>query len=155
MSKWYRAFHNIFPPPFFDRINSLFGIPFLFLRNASKTVWRNYSEMTPSPTRNKKKTKEKNQKPEIFLQREIFSKLMEKGKTLKDIYGQLQESSTGKAPTIRTLRNWRKKWENNQFTISDGRAGRVRVSPRVYARTASLFKKSGYNSIRQFSRRFL
>ena len=104
--------------------------------------------MTPSPTRNKKKTKEKIQKPEIFLQREIFSKLMEKGKTLKDIYGQLQESSTGKAPTLRTLRTWRKKWENNQFTISDGRAGRVRVSPRVYVRTASLFKKSGFNSIR-------
>ena len=111
-------------------------------------------QMTPSPTRNKKKTKEKFQKPEIFLQREIFTKLMEKGKSLKDIYNHLQVSSTGKVPTPRTLRNWKKKWENNQFTISDGRAGRVGVSPKVCARTASLFKKSGFDSIRKFSKAY-
>lgn len=110
--------------------------------------------MTPSPTRNKKKTNEKIQKPEIFLQREIFTKLMEKGKSLKDIYNHLQVSSTGKVPTPRTLRNWKKKWENNQFTISDGRAGRVGVSPKVCARTASLFKKSGFDSIRKFSKAY-
>ena len=66
---------------------------------------------------------------------------MEKGKTLKDIYDQLQISSTGKAPTMRTLRTWRKKWGNNQFTITFGRVGRVGrvgVSARVYARTTVL-----------------
>ena len=109
--------------------------------------------MTPSPTANQeKKEEEEVQKPEIFLQREIFSNLMSKGNSLKDIYDHLQKSSTCKAPTMRTLRTWRKKWENNRFTISDGRAGRVMCKSKIFNRTASMFKKSGIDSIRQFSK---
>ena len=96
--------------------------------------------------------KQEGERPVVFFQREVFLNLIQKGKTLDEIYSAIELVSSHKPPTMRTLRTWKTKWLKNQFSITDKRAGRTMIKPSTIKRFASKFKKSGLKSVREFSK---
>lgn len=102
---------------------------------------------TPSSEKEESPESMEQQEPILFVQRWIFREMASMGKSLEEIQSRLNEMVTSKIPTLKTLRNWKKKFDKGVFHIKDKRAGRVIVRSKMNKRTAAHFKKSGCSSI--------
>ena len=100
----------------------------------------------------KNKKKAGKEIPAIFTFRSNFLSLIEKGKTLDEIHRILSEMSTGKAPCLRTLCNWRKKYLDKTFSIEDNRKGSKKTPMSKYKKITQEFQRSGCNSVKQYAK---
>lgn len=108
--------------------------------------------MTNKSRVDKNKKKVGTKIPAIFTFRSNFLSLIEKGKTLDEIHSILSDMSTVKAPCLRTLCNWRKKYLEKTFSIEDKRKGSKKTPISKYKKIAQEFRRSGCNSVKQYAK---
>ena len=89
---------------------------------------------------------------EVFIQRFLFILLINDGRTVDEIEAFLNSFRTLTAVSRKTLDIWRKKYENKELDIRDGRAGRVQGFAPHNKNIVQAYKKGGYTSAKEMSK---